>query len=111
MNCTNSKLSGENKSLKERLEKESEKCNDLTGHFQTLHETEAALSERSQEMVTLKKQLVSLHKFENDFEVQCIFIYIHYFNQLPLLSLLLLFLPLYNYDEVISFCRIWQTRE
>ncbi|KDR19230.1 hypothetical protein L798_06285 [Zootermopsis nevadensis] len=76
VNCTNSKLSGENKSLKERLEKESEKCNDLTGHFQTLHETEAALSERSQEMVTLKKQLnmanqriKHLENEKNDFDM------------------------------------------
>jgi DNA repair exonuclease SbcCD ATPase subunit len=63
VNCTNSKLHDENKSLKERLEKESEKCNDLTSHLRTLRETETALSERSQEIITLKKQLVSLHKF------------------------------------------------
>jgi predicted RNase H-like nuclease (RuvC/YqgF family) len=66
VNCTNTKLHDENKLLKETLEKELEKCNDLTSQLQTLHETEAALSERSQEIATLKKQLVSLRKFVSE---------------------------------------------
>jgi predicted RNase H-like nuclease (RuvC/YqgF family) len=66
VNCTNSKLQDENKSLKQRLEKESEKCNELTSHLQPLDDAERALSQRTEETVALKKQLVSLYKFVNE---------------------------------------------
>jgi ABC-type sugar transport system ATPase subunit len=65
VNCTNSKLHDENKSLKERLEKEFEKCNDLTHCLQLLHDKKTTLSQGSQEIVALKKQLVSLYKSVN----------------------------------------------
>jgi regulator of replication initiation timing len=65
VSCTNSKLQDENRSLKERLVKESEKCNDLTSHLQPLDDVERALSQRTEETVALKKQLVSLYKFVN----------------------------------------------
>jgi phosphoribosylaminoimidazole-succinocarboxamide synthase len=63
VNCTNSKLLDENNSLKERLGKESEKCNDMTRHLQTVREAETVLP---QEIVALKKQLVSLYKFVSE---------------------------------------------
>jgi chromosome segregation ATPase len=60
VNCVNSKLHDENKSLKERLAKETEKCNDMACRLQPV---EKALSQISQELVDLTKQLVSLDTF------------------------------------------------
>ena len=60
VNCINSKLHDENKSLKERLAKETEKCNDMACR---LRPVEAALSQVSQQVVDLTKQLVSLDTF------------------------------------------------
>lgn len=65
VNCVNSKLQAENKSLEERLVKESEKCNDLMSHLQPLDDVERELSQRTEETVALKKQLVSLCKSVN----------------------------------------------
>ena len=62
VNCINSKLHEENKSLKERLVKETEKCNDMACRLQPV---ETALSQVSQEVVNLKKQLVSLDTLVN----------------------------------------------
>jgi regulator of replication initiation timing len=67
VNCINSKLCEENKSLKERLAKETEKCNDMACRLQPV---ETALSQVSQEVVDLTKQLVSLDTFvNNDFVI------------------------------------------
>jgi regulator of replication initiation timing len=63
VNCTNSKLHEENKSLKERLVEETEKCNDMACRLQPV---ETALTQVSQEVVDLKKQLVSLDTFVNN---------------------------------------------
>jgi predicted transcriptional regulator len=63
VSCINSKLHDENKSLKERLAKETEKCNDIACRLQPV---ETALSQVSQEVVDLTKQLVSLYKFVNE---------------------------------------------
>ena len=63
VNCINSKLQEENKSLKERLAKETEKCNDMACRLQPV---ETALSQVSQEAVDLKRQLVSLDTFVNN---------------------------------------------
>jgi len=63
VNCTNSKLHEENKSLEERLAKETEKCNDMACRLQPV---ETALSQVSQEVVNLKKHLVSLDTFVNN---------------------------------------------
>lgn len=65
VNCINSELQVENKSIKERLVKESGKCNDLISHLQPLDDVERELSQRTEETVALKKQLVSLYKFVN----------------------------------------------
>jgi len=51
VNCTNNKLPEENKSLKERLAKETEKCNDRACCLQPV---ETVLSQVSQEVVDLK---------------------------------------------------------
>jgi hypothetical protein len=64
VNCINSKLNEENRSLKERLVKETEKCNDMACRLQPV---ETALSQVSQEAGDLKKQLVSLDMFVNNF--------------------------------------------
>jgi regulator of replication initiation timing len=71
VNCINSKLHDENKFLKERLAKESEKCNDLACH---LDPVETALSQASQEVVELKKQLVSFYTFVNESLLKNIFV-------------------------------------
>jgi regulator of replication initiation timing len=63
VDCTNGKLRDENKSLKDRLVKETEKCNGMVCRLQPL---ETALSQVSQEVVDLTKQLVSLYKFANE---------------------------------------------
>lgn len=63
VNCLNSQLQEENKSLKERLAKETEKCNDMACRLQPV---ETVLSQVSQEAVDLKKQLVSLDTFVNN---------------------------------------------
>jgi len=63
VNCINSKIHEENKSLKERLAKETEKCDDMACRLQPV---ETALSKVSQEVVDLKKQLVSLVTFVNN---------------------------------------------
>jgi len=63
VNCINSKLQEENRSLKESLGKETEKCNDMACRLQP---AETALSQVSQEAVDLKKQLVSLDIFVNN---------------------------------------------
>jgi chromosome segregation ATPase len=63
VNCVNSKIHEENKSLKERLAKETEKCDDMACRLQPV---ETALSQVSHEVVDLKKQLVSLDTFVNN---------------------------------------------
>jgi regulator of replication initiation timing len=64
VNCINSKLHDENMFLKESLAKETENCNDMACCLQPV---ETALSMVSQEVVDLKKQLVSLDTFVNNF--------------------------------------------
>jgi regulator of replication initiation timing len=63
VNCINSKLNEKNKSLRARLVKETEKCNDMACRVQPV---ETALSQVSQEVVDLKKQLVCLDTFVNN---------------------------------------------
>jgi chromosome segregation ATPase len=63
VNCINSKLNEENMSLKERLAKETEKCNDMECRLQP---AETALSQVTQEVADLRKQLVSLDTFVNN---------------------------------------------
>jgi regulator of replication initiation timing len=81
VNCVNSKLHEENKSLKERLAKETEKCNDMACRLQPV---ETALSQVSQEAVDLKKQLVRLDTFVN--------------------NVFIIFFPLTFFKDIVNFC-------